>query len=193
VVTALPEPPGHLLTVAEYAALGEDDRHRWELQVGSLVMSPSPTPRHMIASGELRDQIKPQLPPSLRVIQDVDIDLQLAPSDQPGVSRRPDLIVVDRAAVDRVDAEGGLLRAGEVRLVVEIVSVGSRRMDHVIKRAEYADAGIQHYWIVDLDPPVTLLACHLAGEFGYQDAGAVTGEFTTGEPYGLKINLDQLS
>jgi hypothetical protein len=25
-VTALPEPPGHLLSIAEYAALGEDDR-----------------------------------------------------------------------------------------------------------------------------------------------------------------------
>lgn len=158
-MTALPEPPGQLLTIAEYAALGEDDRYRWELQEGNLVMSPSPTPRHMIASGELRDQIKQQLPPHLRVIQDVDIDLQLAPPDQPGVSRRPDLIVVDQRALDRVDA----------------------------------DAGIPHYWIVDLEPPVTLLACHLAGEFGYQDAGAVTGELITDEPAELKISLDQLS
>ncbi|MGH3976964.1 MAG: Uma2 family endonuclease [Pseudonocardiaceae bacterium] len=191
-MTSLPELPGHLLTVAEYASIGEDDRYRWELQEGNLVMSPSPTPRHMIASGELRDQLKPQLPPHLRVIQDVDIDLQLAPTDQPGLSRRPDLIVVDRMAVDRVDAEGGLLRASEVHLVVEIVSVGSRRMDHVVKRAEYADAGISHYWIVDLDHPVTLVACHLAGEFGYQDPGSDTGVFTTSEPYELTVDLDQL-
>lgn len=191
-MTSLPEPPGHLLTVAEYAALGEDDPYRWELQEGNLVMSPSPTPRHMIASGELRDQLKPQLPAYLRVIQDVDIDLQLAPSDHPGLSRRPDLIVVDQVAVDRVDAEGGLLRACEVRLVVEIVSAGSRRMDHVIKRGEYADAGISHYWIVDLDQPVTLLACHLAGEFGYQDAGIAAGVLTMHEPYEFTLNLDQL-
>jgi Uma2 family endonuclease len=95
-------------------------------------------------------------------------------------------------AVDRVDAEGGLLRACEVHLVVEIVSPGSRRMDHVIKRGEYADAGIPHYWIVDLDQPVTLLACHLAGEFGYQDSGTGVGVFTTREPYELAVNLDQL-
>jgi hypothetical protein len=25
-------------------------------------------------------------------------------------------------------------------------------MDHVIKRGEYADTGVPHYWIVDLDP-----------------------------------------
>ncbi len=191
-MTSLPEPPGHLLTVAEYADLAEDDRYRWELQEGNLVMSPSPTPRHMIASGELRDQLKPQLPRHLRVIQDVDIDLQLAPTEAPGLSRRPDLIVVDRVAVDRVDAEGGLLRACEVALVVEITSPGSRRMDHVIKRGEYADADIPHYWIVDLDQPVTMLACHLAGEFGYQDPGTIAGAFTTREPYELTINLDQL-
>jgi len=41
-VTALPAPPGRLLTIAEFAALGEDDRYRWELQEGNLVMSPSP-------------------------------------------------------------------------------------------------------------------------------------------------------
>lgn len=169
-MTSLPEPPGHLLTTAEYAALGEDDRYRWELQEGSLVMSPSPTPRHMIASGELRDQLKSQLPADLYVVQDVDVDLQLTSVDQPGTSRRPDLVVIERAALERVDAHGGLIRASEVRLIVEIVSVGSRRMDHVVERCEYADAGIPHYWIIDLERPVTLIACHLAGEFGYQDA-----------------------
>ena len=191
-MTALPEPPGHLLTIAEYAALGEDDRYRWELQEGNLVMSPSPTPRHMIVSGELRDQLKRQLPAHLCVIQDVDVDLQLAPVDQPGLSRRPDLIVVELAAVDRVDAVGGLIRACEVHLVVEIVSVGSRRMDHVIKRGEYADAAIAHYWIIDLSHPVTLLACHLAGEFGYRDSGTVTGVFSTREPCAVTVDLDQL-
>ena len=51
------------------------------------------------------------------------------------------------------------------------MSPGSHRTDHVIKRGEYADAGIPHYWIVDLDNPVTLIDCHPAAEFGYQDPG----------------------
>ena len=191
-MTALPEPPGRLLTIAEYAELGEDDRYRWELQEGNLVMSPSPSPRHMLTSGEFRDQLKPQLPGDVRIIQDVDIDLRLAAPDQPGWSRRPDLIVVDQAAVDRVETEGGLLRAAEVHLVVEIVSPGSRRMDYVIKRGEYADAGIPHYWIVDLTDPVSLIGCHLADGFGYQDPGAVTGVFTTTEPFPVRLELDRL-
>jgi Uma2 family endonuclease len=78
------------------------------------------------------------------------------------VVRRPDLIVVDYKAIERVDSDGGLLRASAVLVVVEIVSPGSRRLDHVGKRHEYADASIGHYWIVDLDEPVTLLDCHLA-------------------------------
>jgi len=180
------------LTVAEYGALGEDDRCRWELQEGSLVLSPSPSPRHMLASGELRDQLTSQLPRRLRVIQDIDVDLQLAARDQPGWSRRPDLIVVEQSAVERVAAEGGLLYAAEVRMVIEIVSPGSRRMDCVIKRGEYADAGIDHYWAVSLDPPASLRAHHLAGALGYADDGEVTGVFTTTEPHRLTISLDRL-
>jgi hypothetical protein len=96
-----------MLTVAEYAALGEDNEQRWELQEGALVMSPKPTPRHMLAVGALLVQLSSQVPPGLRVIPEVDVDLQLAPLDQPGSVRVPDLLVVGQDAVDRVRREGG--------------------------------------------------------------------------------------
>lgn len=85
-----------------------------------------------------------------------------------------------------------MLCASEVVLVVEVVSPSSRRHDYVIKRGEYADAGISHYWIVDLSTPVSLLACHLAGEFGYADGGEITGRFTVTEPFPAEIDLDTL-
>jgi Uma2 family endonuclease len=191
-VTALPEPPGRLLTIAEYAALGEDDQYRWELQEGNLLMSPSPSPDHMIVSYGLCDQLTSQAPADVRVIQDVDLDLQLAPPDKPGWARRPDLVVVDHKAVERVRNEGGLLRASEAHLVVEIVSPGSRRTDYVVKRDEYADAEIGHYWIVDLTRPVSLQAYHLAADFGYAGDGEFTGEFTTDAPFPMTIGLDGL-
>jgi Uma2 family endonuclease len=196
-VTAFVQPfaqqPGQrLLTVAEYAALPEDDQHRWELQEGIMVMSPSPAPRHMIAGYALATQLEPQLPPALQLVPEVDIDLELVPPDQPGSSRRPDLVIVDRVAIGRVDRDGGLLRASEVRLVVEIVSPGSKRKDTVVKRHEYADAGIQYYWIVDLDPPLSLVECHLAGPFGYRDEGDRTGTFVTTAPFPVQIELDRL-
>jgi Uma2 family endonuclease len=85
-----------------------------------------------------------------------------------------------------------VFEAPDLVLAVEILSPGSRRMDHVMKRAEYADAGIPHYWILDLDEIVSLLACHLAGEFGYVDGGAITGTFRTTEPFAVEIDLDAL-
>src|SRR6185437_819636 len=118
-MTALIQPPGRLLSVGDYAAPGEDDRNRWELQEGSLVMSPSPTPRHMIAVARLHGIVESQLPAGLRAVPDVDLDLQLAPADQPGTSRRPDLVVVEQAEFDRVGQAGGLLRAANTVLVVE--------------------------------------------------------------------------
>ena len=198
-MTAEPVPPmqfslpiGRLLTIDEYAAIGEVEHGRVELQEGSLVMSPSPTPFHMLAIAGLRDQLKPQLPERFVAVPDVDIDLDLVPRTEPGSSRRPDLIVVDRAALQRVADEGGLIRASEVVVVVEIVSKGSRRMDNNVKRDEYADAGIGAYWIVDIEKPVTLVECHRTEEFGYADGGAVTGEFRTTVPFQVTIDLDAL-
>ena len=111
------------------------------------------------------------LPKSLRAVPDIDIDLRLAPADQPGTSRRPDLVVVSQAEFDRVNADGGLLRATEAVLVVEIhfPRFTPHRLDN---RRGNADAGVPHYWILDLDTRVSLIASvALAGQFGYQDVG----------------------
>jgi Uma2 family endonuclease len=160
------------------------------LQEGRLIVSPSPD--HALVEFELGTQLRPQLPADFCFRLDVDIDLELVPRHLPGWSRRPDLVVVTQAAVDRVRREGGIPRASEVVVVVEVVSPGSRRMDRVIKRGEYADAGIPHYWIVDIDDPVSLLDCHLAGELGYQDGGDITGTFTTTVPFPVRLQLDAL-
>ena len=189
---ALPQPLGHLLTVAEYAELGETDSGYTELLEGRLLMSPSPVPDHNFAELALAMQLRPQLPDHLEVIPNIDVDLELADPDQPGFSRRPDLVIVQQGARRRVRDEGGMIRAAEVLVVVEIVSPGSRRTDHVAKRSEYADAAIPHYWIVNLDEPVSLLDCHLAEGFGYQDGGSITGVFTTTEPFPVCLQMGQL-
>lgn len=184
--------PVRLLTVEEYAALGETEPGYTELVEGRLLTSPSPTVDHNTAALELALQLRAQLPDGIEVIPDVDVDLELAAAREPGFSRRPDLVVIRRAARTRVRAEGGLLRASEVILAVEIVSPGSRRTDRVTKRGEYADAGIPYYWVVDLEPPTSLPACHLAGEFGYRDAGEVTGGYAASDPFEVHIDLERL-
>ena len=196
-MTALPQPKpagrfGHPLTVVEYLALPEDSDARLELQEGSVVMSPRPTYRHQKCLNELYAQLRGRLPEGLDLNTEVEVDLELAPGTHAGTVRVPDLVVVHGTAGGRLDVEGGALHADEVVLAVEILSPGSRRTDSVVKHSEYADAGIGHYWIVDLDDGPSLTACHLGGEFGYVDAAPVKGVFETDTPFPARVDLAAL-
>jgi Uma2 family endonuclease len=198
-MTALPLPPRSLrplLTVAEYTALPEElDGTRYELVEGNLVMSPRPTTAHQLCVQGLLHGMHAQIPSHLRVVIDVDVDLALVAPTKPGFVRAPDLLVADGEAVARSRDERTLLSARDLVLAVEVISPGSRRLDTIVKRDEYADAGIPHYWVVDLGEPgdqPQLTAHHLAGEFGYADAGPVNGVFATTEPFAVRIDLDAL-
>lgn len=191
-MTIQPVAPSHPLTVAEYLEIGEIEPGYSELVEGQLHMSPSPAVGHNRAGFRLAYQLESRLPPGLEVVYDMDVDLQLAPADAPGTVRRPDLVVTSREARLRTEREGGVLRATEVVIAIEIVSPSSHRTDYVYKRDDYAEAGIPHYWILDITEPVSLLACHLAGEFGYADGGAVAGKFVTAEPFSVEIDLSAL-
>lgn len=191
-VPLVPSWPMDPLTAAEYAAMPEEPYLRYELQEGVLIVPSRPIPDHQDRLGELYAQVRGQVPGHLKVLIEVEIDLELVPPDQPGTVRTPDLVVVTREAFLRVRHEGGLLRAPEVVLAVEVHSTSSRRTDSVIKRAEYADAGIGHYWLIDLTTGPTLTACHHARDLGYADAGSVRGAFTVDTPFPVRIDLDAL-
>jgi Uma2 family endonuclease len=126
------------------------------------------------------------------VYQEVGVNLELAPVDQPATVRIPNVVVVRAEAVERVRAEGAIFRASDVLLVVEVLSPGSIRTDQVVKRDEYADAGIPHYWIVDIREPVSVRTFHPAGEFGYAEGGEMTGVFRTDQPFEFELDLNRL-
>lgn len=191
-----PEPkpyrwPDHLLTIDEYLTLPETEFGYTELLEGRVLMSPSASKRHMKTSLKLAMQFSACLPAHLDVVQEFDVDLELAPPDEPGFSRRPDLIIYDRAA-DELPRNDQIIPASHVLIAVEVVSPGSRRTDRVIKHGEYADAGIPHYWLVDIDPPRSLLAYTLTEEFGYV-GHEVSGKFETEVPFPMLIDLDALA
>lgn len=77
-------------------------------------------------------------------------------------------------------------------LVVEVLSPGTIRTDQVVKRDEYADAGIAHYWIVDIREPVSIKTFQQAGEFGYADGMECTGVFRTAVPFQFEVDLSRL-
>jgi Uma2 family endonuclease len=187
VVTAVP----HLLTLQEYLQLGETEE-RTELVEGRITVASSPTFVHNNAMGELYLQLRQQLPREFVAVQDIDVDMEFAPPDKPGTCRRPDLFILPRTAAERVRREGGVARASELQVVVEIISPGSERTDRVTKFDEYARAGIPYYWIVDTTEPVSMIVCHQAGPFGYRDSGDVTGKYEITEPFNAIIDLNEL-
>ena len=181
------------MTAAEYANTEEHAEHRYELQEGAIVMAARPMPDHQDVLLEFAFLLRSQVPDHLKLLLEVDVDLGLAPPRGAGTVRAPDLVVVTRESFLRVRGERGLLRADDAVLAVEIHSSTTRRTDTVIKRGEYADAGIGHYWMIDLLGGPSITACHLAGEFGYQDAGPVRGRFETAVPFPARLDLDALS
>jgi len=180
------------MTAEEYAATPEDAEHHIELQEGALLVAARPVPDHQDIMLELAVQLRPQVPEHLKLLVEVDIDLCLVPPADPGTIRSPDLVVVTKEAFLRVRKRGGLLRASDTVLAIEIHSASTRRTDTMIKRNEYADAGINHYWMIDPFNGPSLTACHLAGDLGYGGPGPVRGTFTTQTPFPTHLDLDTL-
>ncbi|HEX7322624.1 MAG TPA: Uma2 family endonuclease [Mycobacterium sp.] len=188
-MAGLAEFPRDLVTLEEWDALELDEARRWELVEGGIVMTPRPRPLHQVVSGNLRQLIREHLPASLVVLQEVEMTVE---ARFPPTVRNPDLVVVNRSVVDRNPAR---VDASDVVLVVEIVSPGSRRTDRVMKADEYAKAGIEHYWIVDLDAePDERFIAYFLREGTHHRVGAIVGDrVLTEEPLALDFTLHELA
>jgi Uma2 family endonuclease len=86
-------------------------------------------------------------------------------------------------------------RPEHVLLVAEIVSPGSETTDRIVKRDQYAHAGISFYWRVELIAtgiPVvyTYLLDSSSGE--YRDGAVFTGMVKATVPFPVEIDLSNL-
>lgn len=173
-------------TLAEWSALPETDEARLELVEGLVVMTPTPLSWHQRAAMRLGYRLDDQLPADLTAIAALEVLI----TDPPPTVRIPDVVV---ARGDVVDGNRPRVAAEDVRLAVEVLSDGTRRVDRVLKLSEYADAGILQYWIIDIDAPTTLLAYTLV-DGDYELFGEHTGrtELTVaGHP--VTLDLDALT
>lgn len=176
------DPPTGPWTVDEFFALPETHT-KIELQDGCYIVSPSPTPRHQFVLTDLARCVGPQLPRELATAVELDITLGHMSV------RRPDLSVLKRTAAAKRRAQ-----AEDVELVVEIVSAGSSpRTDRLVKPVEYAEAGIAGFWLIELDPDLTLTAYALRDgtyvELGTWGRGETA---RTAVPFGVTVPIDDL-
>ncbi|GAA0229770.1 Uma2 family endonuclease [Saccharothrix mutabilis subsp. mutabilis] len=177
--------PDHLLTLEEWDALPEDESHHVELVEGVLLGAPKPAPKHQFATSGLWATLRDQLPGDVTPVPDVDVVINAIP---PVTVRAPDVVVVHNKRFleypKRFDAD-------DVLLAVEIVSPGTGRTDRIFKPIEYADAGIPHYWLLELDDQVTLTAFDLVGG-GYQVVASGTGKVEVPSPFPVVLDLPAL-
>jgi Uma2 family endonuclease len=180
-------PPDHLLDLAEWEALPEDNARNYELQEGVLIANPKSHVLHQRVATRLMTELYHQLPLEWDVVGSVEV---VTAPDFPASVRVPDVVVVRR---DLIDDDLPRFEAEQVLVAVEVVGPGTRMVDTVVKPVEYAIAGIPFYWVIDLGDPLSLVAYRLAGDGRYQEAPAVTRIFETSKPFSLKVDLAGLS
>ncbi|MCE7007948.1 Uma2 family endonuclease [Kibdelosporangium philippinense] len=177
--------PDHLLSLADWDALPEDNSRQYELAEGVLQVSPRPVHNHQWAISELLYQLRSQLPAELRVLPE--FELVVFDNDPPTV-RVPDLMVIP-AVVGKTNP--ARVKGEAVLLAVEVISPGSRRIDRMTKLKEYAEAGIPDYWIVDLDAPVSITAFQLI-DGDYELNAEVQDVLSVTTPAPLTVNVGDL-
>ncbi|MGD1276365.1 MAG: Uma2 family endonuclease [Tepidisphaeraceae bacterium] len=133
------------MTAEQFLRLGEDPPGvRLELVEGEIAVSPSPTPRHSYALIQLVTILNVHVTRNSLGIVFGDVDTIL---DRYNV-RRPDILFFSSA---RTHLIGQKAMQGPPDLAVEVISPSSVQIDRADKFAQYRDAGVAHYWIVDPD------------------------------------------
>lgn len=119
-----------------------DDKGRYELVNGELLMTPSPIPNHQRISGKLEFVVRKFVTENnLGEVFYAPCDVYL---DDENVVQ-PDILFVSK---DRLNIIGDKNIQSAPNLVIEIISENSVYRDMVQKKRLYARFGVKEYWIV---------------------------------------------
>ena len=98
----------------------------------------------------------------------------------------PDLFVARESALDN---GGAALDPADVLLVVEVISSSNAGRDLVLKRHEYAAAGIPFYWLVEPRKQTLTVLANGAGGYREQAVLAAGEVYRTEQPFPLALPL----
>lgn len=173
-----------LWTQEQYLRLSAQTNHLIEFTNGTIEVLPMPTRTHQAILALLYELFAPFVRSRGGKVLFSALRVEISP----GTFREPDLVLLLDAADPR-NQEAYWLGAD---LVVEVVSPDNARRDTVVKRADYAEAGIPEYWIVNpLDRTITVLVLH-------GDVYAVHGVFSRGDRAasvlldGFEVSVDEV-
>jgi Uma2 family endonuclease len=189
-MTALPgwaELPPSGLTAADYEALPEEVCRRVEVVDGAVIVSAAPRRQHQIIARRLANLLEVACGGKFAVATDVDLRLR----DVPLLNRRPDIVVYDASLPDTE-----VPRPSHCVLVIEVMSPGSVTTDQTDKPAEYAAAGISHFWRVEPGTDDRELAVFRywlpAAGRGYAPPEISSGVLSVTDPFAVSVDLAAL-
>jgi Uma2 family endonuclease len=182
-----PRSAGLLITPQEFDRARFEEGWRYELINGVLVVSPIPSAQERDPNEELGHWLR-----QYRDAHPHGSSLDATLIEQEIETKQGQ----DRRRADRViwAGLGRLPEEGETpTIVVEFVSAGkvNQERDYIVKRAEYREAGVRQYWVIDRFRRT--LTCYDFG--GEKDEERVIPEGTTFESPllpGFVLDLNQL-
>ncbi len=127
--------------------------------------------------------------------------LPLIVSNQAGVCtetntlRWPDLVIADRPTWEDLDQydQMCIFSPRETPLLVAEIVSDDRRRDYFQKRAEYALAEIDEYWIIDPEKQIVCVLSHPENETGYTQRDLYPGDYLTSEQLpGFELSVSEI-
>lgn len=189
-----PEP----ITMEIWRELPEEYCRQVEVVDGRAVKAESPSRQHQKAARWIAGMVEDSAGVFMaqeETCLDVDTDFDVVLWELPAATiRRPDVALFECAPPDERP-----LSAHRLKLVVEVVSPGSGKMDTVEKKAEYAAAGIPWYWLVWVaGNQVTSIEVHVlehvTGQYRlHRVLDPVEGGTTVDVPIRIKIDWERLA
>jgi Uma2 family endonuclease len=158
-----------------------DERRRYELVDGTLLVSPSPRPLHQRVVARLLAALTPLCPADCEVLP--------APLD---VVLDDHTVLIPDVVIGKRDTFTDRALVGVPILAVEVISPSSRHIDLHLKPARLAAAGCPHYWVID--PGVPRVSCFRLRNDAYELAGEGQDDepVSLTEPYAVTLRASEL-
>lgn len=174
-----------VLTYDDYLSL-PNDRNRYEILEGELIVTPSPTTMHQKVSRNLGFSLFSFIKKAgCGEVLSAPIDVNLDNS----TIVQPDIIFISRDRL-QIISERGI--DGAPDLIVEVLSPSTVKYDTISKMQLYARYGVRWYWIVNPEQR-TIQEYENRGD-SFELVATQTGNFgfRPKAPAGLEINLAEI-
>ncbi|MFE3546139.1 Uma2 family endonuclease [Nocardia sp. NPDC059177] len=180
----LPTPPLEGFTAADIPRLIEVVDAPFELLDGEVVMMAPATQWHDEAMDVLKFALRGVAPRDFVITTEKGIDLGHTVPE-------PDVLAVARAAVH---ADSLYFAPEDVALAVEIVSPRTKTKDRTLRPAQYARAGIRHFWRVENERgAMVVYTFELLPEGGYAPTGVHRTRLRVDRPFPIDLVVPEVT